>query len=67
MNLFCSIPTVRIGDWLVKASSFDDQILVWLKHVSWSESELRMFYNEEDAHKFLERLNYDYSNEINNR
>lgn len=67
MNLFCSLPPVRISDWIIKASSFDDQILVWFKHELWLDSELRMFYNEEQAYKFLERLNHDYSIEINNR
>ena len=64
---FCSLPTIRFGDWCIKASSFDDQIIVFLKHQTWLETELRIFYNEEDAYSYIERVTNDPSFEINHR
>lgn len=67
MNLFCSLPLVRLGSWSVKASSFDDQIIVFMLHEITTESNFKIFYNEEHAHQYLESLNYDQSNQINQR
>ncbi len=64
---YYSFPPLRFGNWLIKASSFDDQILVFLKHELWLETEIKMFYNEEDAHSYIERITNDPSFEINHR
>lgn len=67
MNLFCSLPLVRFGNWSVKASSFDDQIIIFMLNNISMESIFKIFYNEEHAHQYLESLNYDQSNQINQR
>ena len=67
MNLFCSLPLVKIGSWYVKASSFDDQILIILRHPITMDLNVLMFYNEEEAHTYLERLDNDSNCETRNR
>lgn len=67
MNLFCSLQVVKIRNWHVKASSFDDQILVLIYNPETLYSDIIMFYNEEQAHSYIERLAYDCSVENNNR
>jgi hypothetical protein len=46
-----------MGDWLLKASSFDDQILILGYNHSNVDYFFRMFYDEESAHSFVEKLN----------
>ena len=61
MIRFCSLGNVRFKDWLVKASSFDDQILLVLHNPVTMAYEIKMFYNEEDAYVFIEGLTNDSS------
>jgi hypothetical protein len=49
--------TVKIGNWLLKASSLDDQILICGYNTVTVESFMRLFYNEEVAYNFVESLN----------
>lgn len=51
----------------MKASSFDDQIIIFMLNKISMESIFKIFYNEEHAHQYLESLNYDQSNQINQR
>jgi len=52
----CTI--VKVGNWLVKASSLDDQILLCGYNQVTVDSFIRLFYNEETAFNFVETL-YD--------
>lgn len=56
-NRLCSLVVVRIGDWQIKASSLDDQILVCGYNQVTVDSFMHLFYNEETAHNFVESLN----------
>lgn len=58
MLRLCSLDVVKIGNWLIKASSFDDQILISGYNTSTLETFLKMFYNEDVAYIFMEKL-YD--------
>lgn len=49
---------VQIGDWLIKASSLDDQILVFGYKNGTIVSFSKMFYDEESAFSFMEKI-YD--------
>ena len=51
-----TLQTVMLGDWLVKASSFDDQILIFLHNEHKVQTHIRMFYDEEKAHEYIERF-----------
>jgi len=53
--LFASFET-KMGDWLLKASSFDDQILIFGYNHSNVDYFFKMFYDEESAHSFVEKL-----------
>lgn len=57
MVKFCSINVVKKGDWLLKASSFDDQILIIGYKKNLVDFFTAMFYDEETAHLFVEKLN----------
>lgn len=63
-QLFSSLATTRRGDWSMKASSFDDQILI----VGYNGVDcfVELFYDEEVAHNFIEGL-YDQNIKTNNR
>lgn len=56
-----TLQTVRVGDWLIKASSFDDQILIFLHNEHIIKTHIKMFYNEDKAHEFIERFLNDKS------
>ena len=45
-----------LGNWLIKASSFDDQILIFLHNERTIQTHIKMFYNEEKAHEYIEGL-----------
>lgn len=47
---------VRREDWLIKASSFDDQILILFYNEATMEQHIVMFYDEDDAHRYIEGL-----------
>jgi len=55
----CSLRVVRVGDWLIKASSLDDQILIVCQNQYTMEVRFKLFYNEVIAHKFIESLAND--------
>lgn len=58
------MPTVQIGDWSIKASSFDDQLLILAANECKMETHFKIFYCEEQAHTFVEGLiNNDKSNQ----
>ena len=50
--------TVQIGDWFIKASSLDDQIFVCGYKKNSIDTFAMMFYNEETAFSFMEKI-YD--------
>lgn len=54
--------TVLIGDWLIKASSLDDQILISGYKKNTIDSFVVMFYDEETAFLFMEKL-YDQNSQ----
>jgi hypothetical protein len=54
MTRLVSLNTVRISDWLVKASVFDDQILIISINSNTMDICCKMFYDEEHAHNFVE-------------
>jgi hypothetical protein len=56
-----TLQTVMLGDWLVKASSFDDQILIFLHNERTINTHIKMFYDEEVAHEYIERFIHDQS------
>ncbi len=49
---------VQVGDWLIKASSLDDQILVCGYKIGTIDCFVELFYNEETAFLFMEKI-YD--------
>ena len=51
-----SLNTVRVGDWSIKASSFDDQIIMFGYCEVSVEGFFKVFYDEESAYKFIESL-----------
>lgn len=53
---FFHCTTVKKGNWLLKASSLDDQILICGYNEVTVESFMRLFYNEEVAFIFVESL-----------
>ena len=59
MKLVTLIPIKR-GDWVIKASILDDQILIFLWNEVIMESKWAVFYSEETAHQFIERVCNDY-------
>lgn len=64
--LFCSLKSVKIGDWLIKASSLDDQILMCGYKEGTVYTFAKMFYDEEIAYNFVETL-YDKDTKTCNR
>ena len=58
MVKLCSMQCVKIGNWLIKASSLDDQILICGFNEETVEVFSAMFYNEDIAFKYMEKL-YD--------
>lgn len=65
MQFFHCTP-VKIGNWLVKASSLDDQILLCGYNIVTVETFMHLFYNEEVAFNFVETL-YDKDTKTCNR
>jgi hypothetical protein len=66
MVRLCSLCVVRKGDWLFKASSFDDQILIFGFNDKTVASFTKMFYDEETAYFFMEEI-YDKHCKVGNR
>lgn len=56
MLQFVTLDTIKIHNWLVKASVFDDQILIICINFDKIESRVKIFYDEESAYNFIENL-----------
>jgi len=54
---FCTFDTIKLGNWLVKISSLDSQIMIHSMNLFTDEYELRVFMNDLEAFYFLERYN----------
>jgi len=57
---------VNIEGWQIKASSLDDQILIFGYNETTVDTFFKMFYNEEVAFNFIESL-HDQNHKINDR
>lgn len=57
-----SLTPVQRGNWFVKASVFDDQILIFMWNEYILEAKSAIFYCEDTAYKFIERNCHDHSN-----
>lgn len=53
-----SLSPVRMGDWLVKVSLFNEVFLLHAYNNSSIDSLFKVFYNEDDVVNFMETL-YD--------
>ena len=54
---YVTLNTIRFGDWLVKASLLDDQILLVGLRPDGLGQFVKIFYDEKKAHSFIESLN----------
>jgi len=61
-----SLDIVVFGDWQIKASSLDDQILITAVHKNHVDFFIKMFYDEEVAFEFMENF-YDKNSKVSNR
>ena len=52
----CSLSPVKYGDWYIKGSVMDDQILLVGTGVDNYNSFIKVFYTEDDARKFMNTL-----------
>ncbi len=57
-----TLGTIRKGDWLIKASCFDEQILIFIYNECIMFSKITVFFCEEKAHNYIESLHDDYTN-----
>ena len=65
---YVSLVPVKRGDWILKASVLDDQILIFLWNECIMESRAAIFYCEEKAYNYIERTCNDNSNcKVSNR
>lgn len=55
MTLVSLLPVKR-NNWLIKASVFDDQILVFFHNPLTLDFFFKIFYNEECAYNFIEKI-----------
>lgn len=65
-QLFSSLTTTRLGDWSIKASSLDDQIIICGFNEVTVDSFFKLFYSEDIAYIFVEGL-YDKNSKISHR
>lgn len=65
-QLFSSLTTTHLGDWSIKASSLDDQIIICGHNEVTVDSFFKLFYNEDTAYIFVEGL-YDKNSKIGYR
>lgn len=56
MKNLVTLDPVRFNNWIVKASIFDDQILIFFLNVFTMQSYCRVFYDEEMAHLYMEKF-----------
>ena len=55
MNILTLIPVTK-RNWIIKASVFDDQILVFFHNPLTLAYFFKIFYNEERAYEFIEKI-----------
>jgi hypothetical protein len=55
MNVLSLLP-VRKGNWFLKASVFDDQIIVFFNNPLTFAYFFKIFYNEDCAYEFIESI-----------
>jgi hypothetical protein len=55
MNILSLIPVTR-RHWVIQASVFDDQILVFFHNPLTLAYFFKIFYNEECAYEFIEKI-----------
>lgn len=58
-DTLASVGPFELNGWLIKASVLDDQILLILQHKKTLTMYCEMFYNEDLAHNFIERVLLD--------
>lgn len=56
MTKHVSLQTIKFNNWIIKASVFDDQILIFSIDINTMQSYCKMFYSEEHAHCYIEKL-----------
>lgn len=56
MHRLVSLEHVKMKNWTVKASIFDDHILIFFFNPDTKIAFCRSFYNEDIAHQFIETL-----------
>ena len=54
-----TLGTIRRGNWLIKASCFDEQILIFFYNECIMTTRIAVFYCEEKAHNFIEGLDHE--------
>jgi hypothetical protein len=54
-----TLNTVRKGNWLIKASCLDDQLLIFFYNECIMISGVAVFYCEEQAYNFIEGLDHE--------
>jgi len=54
--IILSLIPVRKNNWVIKASVFDDQILVFFHNPLTLAYFFKIFYNEECAYEFIEEI-----------
>lgn len=58
-DALASFDTFQLDNWCIKASILDDQILLVLQNKKTLTTYCEMFYSEELAHSFIERVLQD--------
>lgn len=53
---FVALETVNRGDWFIKASVLDEQLLIFLYNPYKIRSIMKIFYNEEEAYNYIESI-----------
>lgn len=51
-----TLKAIKVNNWIIKASVFDEQILILFFNTATMYSIVRVFINEDEAHDFLERV-----------
>lgn len=59
MSRLVTLDVIKIKDWYVKASVFDDQILIFFINYNKMTSYCRAFYDEDCAYNYIEKLRGD--------
>ena len=58
-DVLTSLKQIEMNDWFIKASVLDDQILLILQNKKTLTTYCEMFYSEDLAHSFIERVLQD--------